>query len=40
MRAGYRSFSPALRWFLVATVINMIGTAMLFSFVFVYLNEV
>jgi MFS family permease len=40
MRAGFRSFSPALRWFLVATVINMIGSAMLFSFVFVYLNEV
>lgn len=36
---GLRSFSPALRWFLAATVINMIGSAALFGFVLIYFHE-
>ena len=37
---GFRSFSPALKRFFIATVINMIGSSMLFAFVFMYLDEV
>jgi len=37
---GFRSFSPALQRFFIATVINMIGSAMLFGFVLIYFNEV
>ena len=37
---GFRSFSPALKRFFIATVINMIGSSMLFAFVFIYLDEV
>jgi MFS family permease len=37
---GFRSFSPALQRFFVATVVNMTGTAMLFGFVLIYLHEV
>ena len=37
---GFRSFSPALQRFLIATVINMIGSAALFGFVLIYFHEV
>jgi MFS family permease len=37
---GFRTFSPALQRFLIATVVNMVGTAMLFGFVLIYLHEV
>jgi MFS family permease len=37
---GYHSFSPALKRFLGATVINMTGSGMLFAFTFMYLHEV
>jgi MFS family permease len=37
---GFRSFSPALERFFIATVINMVGSSMLFAFVFMYLDEV
>lgn len=37
---GFRSFSPALQRFLVATVINMIGSAALFGFVLIYFHEI
>jgi MFS family permease len=40
MRSGFRELTPALRWFMIATVVNMTGTAMLFAFAFVYLDEV
>jgi MFS family permease len=39
-RPGFRSFDPALQRFFIATVINMIGSGMLFAFVFMYLDEV
>ncbi|MGB8861311.1 MAG: MFS transporter [Ilumatobacteraceae bacterium] len=37
---GFRSFSPALQRFFVATVVNMIGSAALFGFVLIYFHEV
>ncbi len=37
---GFRSFSPALQWFFVATVFNMVGSAALFGFVLIYFHEV
>ncbi|HTH07414.1 MAG TPA: MFS transporter, partial [Ilumatobacteraceae bacterium] len=37
---GFRSFSPAIQRFFVATVINMIGSAALFGFVLIYFHEV
>lgn len=37
---GFRSFSRPLRWFLAATVVNMIGSAALFAFVLIYFHEV
>jgi len=37
---GFRSFSPALQRFFVATVINMVGSAALFGFVLIYFHEV
>ena len=37
---GFRSFSPPLQRFFVATVINMIGSAALFGFVLIYFHEV
>ena len=37
---GFRSFSPALQRFFIATVVNMIGSAMLFGFVLIYFHEV
>lgn len=37
---GFRSFSPALQRFFIATVVNMIGSAALFAFVLVYFHEV
>lgn len=37
---GFRSFSPALQRFFLATVVNMIGSAALFGFVLIYFNEV
>ncbi len=37
---GFRSFSPALKRFFAATVINMIGSAALFGFVLIYFHEV
>ncbi len=37
---GFRSFSPPLRRFLMATVVNMIGSAALFGFALIYLHEV
>lgn len=36
---GFRSFSPALQRFFLATVVNMIGSAALFSFVLIYFHE-
>lgn len=37
---GFRSFSPALKRFYAATVVNMIGSAALFGFVLIYFHEV
>lgn len=37
---GFRTFSPPLRRFLLATVVNMIGSAALFGFALIYLHEV
>ncbi len=37
---GFRSFSPPLQRFFVATVINMVGSAALFGFVLIYFHEV
>lgn len=37
---GFRSFSPALQRFFVATVINTVGSAALFGFVLIYFHEV
>lgn len=37
---GFRSFSPALQRFFVATVINMVGSAALFGFVLIYFHEI
>lgn len=37
---GFRSFSPALQRFFVATVVNMVGSAALFGFVLIYFHEV
>jgi MFS family permease len=37
---GFRSFSPALQRFFVATVINMVGSGALFGFVLIYFHEV
>ncbi len=37
---GFRSFSPALQRFFVATVFNMVGSAALFGFVLIYFHEV
>jgi MFS family permease len=37
---GFRSLSPALQRFFLATVVNMVGSGMLFAFVFMYLDEV
>ena len=37
---GFRSFSPALQRFFLATVINMIGSGALFGFVLIYFHEV
>lgn len=37
---GFRSFSPPLQRFFLATVANMIGSAALFAFVLVYFHEV
>lgn len=37
---GFRSFSPPLQRFFVATVANMIGSAALFAFALVYLHDV
>lgn len=37
---GFRSFSPALQRFFLATVVNMIGSAALFGFVLIYFHEV
>ena len=37
---GFRTFSPPLKRFLVATVINMTGSAALFGFALIYFNEI
>ncbi|MFT3853472.1 MAG: MFS transporter [Ilumatobacteraceae bacterium] len=37
---GFRTFSPALRRFFLATVVNMVGSAALFGFVLIYFHEV
>jgi MFS family permease len=37
---GLRSLSPALHRFLIATVVNMVGSAALFGFVLIYFHEV
>jgi MFS family permease len=37
---GFGSFSPALQRFLLATVVNMIGSAALFGFALIYFHEV
>lgn len=37
---GFRSFSPALQRFFLATVVNMVGTAAVFGFVLIYFHEV
>jgi MFS family permease len=37
---GFRSFSPALQRFFIATVVNMIGSAALFGFVLIYFHEI
>lgn len=37
---GFRSFSPALQRFFLATVVNMAGSGMIFAFIFVYLDNV
>jgi MFS family permease len=37
---AFRSFSPALQRFFVATVVNMIGSGALFGFVLIYFHEV
>jgi MFS family permease len=37
---GFRSFSPALQRFFLATVVNMIGSGALFGFVLIYFHEV
>ncbi len=37
---GFRSFSPALQRFFLATVVNMIGSAALFGFVLIYFHEI
>jgi MFS family permease len=37
---GFRSFSPALQRFFIATVVNMVGSAALFGFVLIYFHEV
>ena len=37
---GFRSFSPGLKWFMAATVVNMIGSAALYGFVLIYFHEV
>jgi MFS family permease len=36
----FRSFSPGLQRFFLATVVNMTGSGMIFAFLFIYLNEV
>lgn len=38
--SGVRQFSPALQRFLLATVVNMIGSSALFAFLFVYFHEI
>jgi MFS family permease len=35
-----RSFSPALRWFFLATVVNTSGSAALFGFALIYFHEI
>lgn len=37
---GFRTFSPALQRFFLATVVNMVGSAALFGFVLIYFHEV
>ncbi|MFN8022766.1 MAG: MFS transporter [Acidimicrobiales bacterium] len=37
---GFRSFSPALQRFFLATVVNMVGSAALFGFVLIYFHEI
>lgn len=37
---GIRSFSPAIQWFFLATVVNMVGSAAVFGFVLIYFHEV
>jgi MFS family permease len=37
---GFRSFSPALQRFFIATVINMVGSGALFGFALIYFHEV
>ncbi len=37
---GFRSFSPALQRFLVATIVNLMGSSALFSFEMIYFHEV
>lgn len=37
---GFRSFSPGLQRFFLATVVNMIGSAALFGFVLIYFHEI
>ena len=37
---GFRSFSPPVQRYFAATVVNMVGSGMLFAFIFVYLDDV
>lgn len=37
---GFRSFSPALQRYLVATIVNMVGSSALFSFQLIYFHEI
>ena len=37
---GFRSFSPALPRFFLATLVNMIGSAALFGFMLIYFHEI
>ena len=37
---GFRSFSPALQRFFLATLVNMIGSAALFGFMLIYFHEI
>lgn len=39
-KPGFRSFSPPVQRFFLATVVNMTGSGMIFAFLFIYLHDV